>query len=134
LRMAMAAMESFRFLGPPEGELALAQAAIYLSTAPKSNSIYTAYGRVREIIRNTGSLPVPLHIRNAPTRLMKDLGYGRDYKYAHDYKEAYIAQHYLPEALQGNHYYFPREIGYEKNIKQRVEYWRRQLFNKAEKT
>lgn len=131
LRLTMAAMESFRFLGPPEGELALAQAAVYLATAPKSNSIYVAYGRVREVIRKTGSLPVPLHIRNAPTRLMKDLGYGRDYKYAHDYNEAYVAQHYLPEPLQGNYYYFPREQGYEKHIKLRVDNWRRRLSKEA---
>jgi putative ATPase len=133
LRMAMAAMESFRFLGLPEGELALAQAVVYLATAPKSNSIYVAYGRVREIIRKTGSLPVPLHIRNAPTRMMKDLGYGRDYKYAHDYSETYVAQHYLPETLQGNYYYFPREQGYERNIKQRVENWRSRLSANAAK-
>jgi putative ATPase len=127
LRMAMAATESLRFLGQPEGELALAQAVVYLATAPKSNSVYTAYGRVREVIRKTGSLPVPLHICNAPTGLMKNLGYGRGYKYAHDYDEAFVAQHYLPEPLQGNCYYFPRAQGYEKHIKQRVENWRSQI-------
>ncbi len=124
LQLTMAAMEAFRFIGPPEGELALAQAAVYLATAPKSNSTYNAYGRIQDIIRKTGSLPVPLHIRNAPTRLMKDLGYGSDYKYAHNFSEAYTPQHYLPEQLQGNFYYFPQERGYEKNIKQRLDHWR----------
>ena len=124
LQLTMAAMEAFRFIGPPEGELALAQAVVYLATAPKSNSTYKAYGRIQDIIRKTGTLPVPLHIRNAPTRLMKDLGYGSDYKYAHNYSEAYTPQHYLPEQLQGNFYYFPQERGYEKNIKQRLDHWR----------
>ena len=127
LRLTMAAMEAFRFIGPPEGELALAQAAVYLATATKSNSIYKAYGRVQEVIRKTGTLPVPLHIRNAPTQLMKSLGYGRDYQYAHDHKDAFVPQHYLPEQLQGNIYYFPQERGYEKLIKQRVDHWRQQL-------
>jgi putative ATPase len=127
LPLTMAAMEAFRFIGPPEGELALAQAAIYLSTAPKSNSIYQAYGQVQSTIRKTGTLPVPMHIRNAPTRLMKDLGYGRDYKYAHNYDDAFVPQHYLPEQLQGSTYYHPQGRGYEKQIKQRMQNWRRQL-------
>jgi putative ATPase len=124
LRLALAAMEAFRFIGPPEGELALAQAAVYLATAPKSNSIYQAYGRVQEAIRSTGSLPVPLHIRNAPTRLMKDLGYGRGYKYAHDHADAYVPQQHLPDQLRGCTYYFPQDRGYEKQIKQRLDQWR----------
>ena len=127
LGMVMAAMEAYHFIGPPEGELALAQAAVYLATAAKSNSIYEAYGRVQTTIRSTGSLPVPLHIRNAPTRLMKDLGYGRGYKYAHDYADAYTPQHYLPEKLQGTKFFEPRERGYEKLIKQRLDHWRRQM-------
>ncbi len=127
LPLTMAAMEAFRFIGPPEGELALAQAAVYLSTAPKSNRLYRAYGEVQGAIRKTGSLPVPLHIRNAPTRLMKDLGYGRNYKYAHDYEDAVVAQHHLPERLQGRTFYDPTERGYEKNIKQRLDRWRRQM-------
>jgi putative ATPase len=131
LRITMAAVEAFRFIGPPEGELALAQAAVYLATATKSNSIYEAYGRVREVIRATGSLPVPLHIRNAPTGLMKDLGYGRDYKYAHNYADAYVPQHHLPDQLRGGTYYHPPERGYEKIIKQRLDEWRRQLAKSA---
>ena len=101
LSVALNAMEAFRFLGHPEGELALAQAAVYLATAPKSNSIYAAYGKVQQVVKTAGSLPVPLHIRNAPTRLMKGLGYGKDYKYAHNYKDAYVPQDYLPENLKG---------------------------------
>ncbi len=127
LPLTMAAMEAFRFIGPPEGELCLAQAAVYLATAVKSNSIYSAYGQVRETIQTTGSLPVPLHIRNAPTRLMRSLGYGRDYKYAHDYQDAYVPQYYLPEKLHGTFFYMPTERGYEKLIKQRVDHWRQQL-------
>jgi len=125
LSVAMDAMEAFKFIGQPEGELALAQAAVYLATAPKSNSIYTAYGRVKEAVRNGGALPVPLHIRNAPTALMKGLGYGKDYKYAHDYKEEYVFQEYLPDKLEGLHFYFPTEKGYEKTIRERLEKWRR---------
>lgn len=124
LQLAMSAMQAFRFIGLPEGELALAQAAIYLSAAPKSNSIYKAYSRIQGVVRKTGSLPVPLHIRNAPTSLMRELGYGAGYKYAHDYNAGYVPQYYLPERLQGNTYYFPSRQGYEKNIRQRLDHWR----------
>jgi len=124
LRMALSAMEAFKFLGHPEGELALAQAAVYLATAPKSNSIYAAAGKVKDIIKNSGALPVPYHIRNAPTGLMKELGYGKDYKYAHNYKDAYVPQDYLPDKLQGQVLYFPTDRGYEKTIKQRIDKWR----------
>lgn len=130
LGIAMSAMEAFKFLGHPEGELALAQAAVYLATAPKSNSIYSAFGKVNEVIHQTGSLPVPLHIRNAPTRLMKDLGYGKDYKYAHNYADALVAQEYLPDKLKGQHFYFPTSRGFEKTIKARLERWR-QLIRKS---
>jgi putative ATPase len=124
LTVALHAMEAFKFLGHPEGELALAQAAVYLATAPKSNSIYAAYGQVQQVVRNAGSLPVPLHIRNAPTRLMKDLGYGKDYKYAHNYQDAFVAQDYLPEKLQGQVFYKPTGRGYEKIVKERLDKWR----------
>jgi putative ATPase len=125
LTIAVSAMEAFQFIGQPEGELALAQAAVYLATAPKSNALYTAYGRVKEAIRQTGTLPVPLHIRNAPTRLMKDLGYGKGYRYAHDYEEAFVPQDYLPEKLAGDIYYRPTDRGYEKIIRERLEKWRK---------
>ncbi len=125
LSIAVSAMEAFQFIGLPEGELALAQAAVYLATAPKSNSLYAAYGKVKETIGRTGALPVPLHIRNAPTPLMKDLGYGKDYRYAHDFTNAYVPQDYLPEKLRGGSFYEPADRGYEKVIKERMDEWRK---------
>jgi putative ATPase len=125
LTVAMSAMQSFQFIGLPEGELALAQAAVYLATAPKSNALYTGYGKVKQSIRETGTLPVPLHIRNAPTRLMKDLGYGRDYRYAHNYDDAYVPQDYMPDKLKGQVYYRPTDRGYEKIIRERLEKWKK---------
>lgn len=125
LAVAVSAMQAFQFIGLPEGELALAQAAVYLATASKSNALYTGYGRARETIRHTGALPVPLHIRNAPTGLMKDLGYGKDYLYAHDFEDAYVPQEYLPDALKGQSYYNPTERGYEKIIRERMDQWRK---------
>ena len=124
LIIAVAAQQAFHFIGLPEGELALAQAAVYLATAPKSNSLYVGYGKVKEIINTTGYLPVPLHIRNAPTKLMKELDYGKDYKYAHDYVNAYVPQEYLPEKIKGQIFYQPKEAGFEKTIKERINAWR----------
>ena len=123
LTMALNGMETYRFLGSPEGDLALAQTAVYLATAPKSNAIYTAYGKVQEIIKQTGSLETPLHIRNAPTKLMKTIGYGKGYQYAHDYQDAIVAQEYLPEKIRGRKFYRPVERGYEKTIKERLDQW-----------
>jgi putative ATPase len=131
LVVSMAAQQAFHFIGLPEGELALAQAAVYLATAPKSNSLYVGYGKVKEIINTKGYLPVPLHIRNAPTKLMKDLDYGKDYKYAHDYANAYVPQEYLPDEIRGQIFYQPREVGFEKTIIERLNYWR-QKKNKTE--
>lgn len=125
LVIALAAMEAFRFLGPPEGELALAQAAAYLATAPKSNAIYTAHKKIKETIKKTGYLPVPLHIRNAPTKLTKEIGYGKGYKYAHDFQDAYAAQEYLPEALGDRVFFRPTERGFEKTVKKRLEDWKK---------
>lgn len=124
LSLAMAAMGAVHFLGMPECDTALAQLAIYLATAPKSNSAYVAYGRVKREIEESGPQPVPLHIRNAPTRLMKDLGYGRDYKYAHDYEGGVVEQEHLPETLRGKKFYSPKEIGFEREILKRLRYWR----------
>jgi len=132
LARALDAMEAFRFLGHPEGELALAQAAVYLATAPKSNSVYKAWNAVRQVVRDKGSLPVPLHIRNAPTALMKDLGYAKGYRYAHDFESGYTVQEYLPEALSGSFFYFPVERGYEKMIAGRLKQWR-EIKEKAKK-
>ena len=124
LNVALNAMQVFKFLGHPEGELAIAQAAVYLATAPKSNRIYAAYGDVQRVVKKAGSLPVPLHIRNAPTGLMKELGYGKDYKYAHNYKDAIVPQDYLPEKLKGHVFYRPSGRGYEKIVKDRLDKWR----------
>jgi putative ATPase len=129
LVIAMAAQQAFHFIGLPEGELALAQAAVYLATAPKSNSLYVGYGRVKEVINTKGYLPVPLHIRNAPTKLMKELDYGKDYKYAHDYAEAYVPQEYLPDEIKEQIFYNPRGAGFEKTIKERLNYWRQKKNN-----
>ena len=124
LAVTLAAMEAFRFLGHPEGELALAQAAVYLATAPKSNSIYAAYGSAQAAVTRGGSLPVPLHIRNAPTTLMKELGYGEGYRYAHHYRDAFAPQDYLPDELQGEVFYHPTDRGYERTVAERLARWR----------
>jgi len=125
LSVTVSAMEAFQFVGLPEGDLALAQAAVYLATAPKSNALYAAMGRVKGAISETGTLAVPLHIRNAPTRMMEDFGYGKGYKYAHKFPDAYVPQHYLPEELRGRVFYNPSDRGYEKIIKERLTKWRR---------
>jgi len=126
LVVTMAAQQAFHFIGLPEGELPIAQAAVYLATAPKSNSLYAGYGRTKDLIAKTGSLPVPLHIRNAPTKLMKELEYGKGYQYAHDYPDAFVAQEYLPEKLQGTVLYSPKDSGFEKTIGERISAWRAQ--------
>lgn len=125
LAVCVAAQQAFHFIGFPEGELALAQAAVYLATAPKSNALYAGFGKVKEEIGQTGYLPVPLHIRNAPTKLMKELDYGKDYKYAHDHPGAYIAQEYLPEKLREKTFYSPKGMGFEKIIKDRIALWKK---------
>jgi len=124
LNVALNAMEAFRFLGHPEGDLALFQSAVYLATAPKTNSIYTTYQNVMAEIEKTGSLPVPMHIRNAPTKMMKTLGYGKNYQYAHDHPGAFVPQKYLPDALANRYYYHPKNRGHEKIIKKRLDKWR----------
>jgi putative ATPase len=130
LQVAIAAMKAFHFIGLPEGNLALAQAAVYLATAPKSNAIYTAYQKVQRDIRELKNMPVPLHIRNAPTQLMEDLGYGKDYKYPHDYPDHFVEEEYLPENIKGRTYYHPTEQGFEKEIKKRLEVWRKKKSEK----
>ena len=121
LRVALDCKEAFEFLGLPEGKLALAQCVVYLAAAPKSNSIYTAYGSVVEEVEHTRNEPVPLHIRNAPTRLMKGLGYGKGYKYAHDEEGKVAEMDCLPESLAGREYIQPQEIGEEAEIKRRLD-------------
>ena len=127
LTVTIDAMQAYHFLGSPEGELALAQAAVYLATAPKSNALYVGYGQVKATIEKTGTLPVPLHIRNAPTKLMKELDYGKGYRYAHDFADAYVPQEYLPDELRGKggRFYRPTDRGYEKIIGERLDYWRK---------
>ena len=121
LQLAIAAMESVRFLGYPECNTALVQTAVYLASAPKSNAVYAAVNAAKQAISETGNLPVPLHIRNAPTDLMKDLGYGKGYKYAHDYADAKVEQEHIPDELKGREFYFPTDRGFEKIIKERIK-------------
>ena len=123
LRIAIAAKEAYHALGSPEGELALAQAALYLATAPKSNSVYIAYEDTRHEVRETGSLPVPLVIRNAPTSLMKALNYGEGYLYDHDFPYHYAPQEYFPEGVKRKKFYKPTDFGFEKEITRRLEWW-----------
>ncbi len=111
----------YDFLGSPEGELALAEAVVYLALAPKSNAVYTAYGAVTEDIENTRQEPVPLHLRNAPTKLMKELDYGEGYQYAHDEEGKVADMDCLPDSLKGHHYYHPTQEGREKALAQRLE-------------
>ncbi len=116
LAVSMAAMQSFNFLGAPEGYLALAQAAVYLACAEKSNAIYTAYAHAASDVHKLPEYPVPMHIRNAPTKLMEDLGYGRDYLYPHDHEGGLVGQTYLPDPLKEKQYYHPTDRGYERTI------------------
>ena len=123
LTVTVAAKDAVHFMGMPEGNTALAQAAIYLSTAPKSNAVYEAYNRAAEDAHNDVAQPVPLHLRNAPTRLMKDLEYGKGYQYAHTEADAVADMSCLPSALEGRKYYEPTERGFEKEIKRRLDGW-----------
>ncbi|MFH2060690.1 MAG: replication-associated recombination protein A [Pseudomonadota bacterium] len=123
LTMALNASDSFRTLGHPEGDDVLFQAAIYLATAPKSNAVYTAHKAVQKMVKETGYQPVPLHIRNAPTTLMKTLDYGKGYKYAHDHDGAFVPQSYLPKEFKEVRFYQPTQRGYEKIVKQRLDTW-----------
>ncbi len=123
LVLAVAARDAFHMLGPPEGFLPLAEMTIYLATAPKSNSAKAALGAALAAARDTPAAPVPLHIRNAPTGLMKELGYGKGYRYAHDSPEAYLPQEYLPDELRGTAFYAPGPFGYERKVAERMEWW-----------
>jgi len=125
LGVAVAAKEAAEFIGMPEAGVVLAQCAVYLATAPKSNSAYTAYESARRDARERGTLPVPLHIRNAPTSLMRELGYGKGYVYDHDTEEGVSGQPCLPDELRGRHYYEPGRFGFEREIRKRIEYFER---------
>jgi len=123
LVLAMAAQQAVHFIGMPEGNLALAEAAVYLATAPKSNSLYQAYTQVQEEIKQGPDEPVPLHLRNPVTPLMKDMGYGKGYKYAHHYPGHFAGQQNLPSSLQGKRYYIPSDQGYEKEVASQLKAW-----------
>jgi putative ATPase len=125
LAITLQAKDSYHFLGSPEGDLALAQAVIYLASAPKSNSAYVAFKSAQACVKKNGSLPPPAHILNAPTKLMKDLGYGKGYRYAHDYEGGIVGQDYLPEPLKNQRFYKPVERGHEREIARRLAYWQR---------
>lgn len=129
LQVAVAAKDAFHFVGLPEGKIPLAQAVTYLATAPKSNASYQAMLAAAEDVEARGALAVPLHLRNAPTALMKKLGYGQEYKYAHDYDHQVVEQEHLPQELAGRKYYAPSESGYEKQIKERLQFWQEKKTN-----
>ncbi|MDE2474286.1 MAG: replication-associated recombination protein A [Alphaproteobacteria bacterium] len=133
LEQALAAKDAFDFLGSPEGELALAQAAVYLATAPKSNAVYTAMGAARDAAREHGSLVPPAHILNAPTGLMRDLGYGADYQYDHASENAFSGQNYFPDGMDRQEFYRPTGRGFEKAIAERLAHWSRLRATKAGK-
>ena len=124
LVIAMAARDALHFIGMPEANTALAQSCVYLATAPKSNAVYAAYNAAAESAMQDAAEPVPLHLRNAPTSLMKSLDYGRGYQYAHDQPDAVAAMDCLPERLQGRQFYQPSERGFEKEIKRRLDGWK----------
>ncbi|HEX3887228.1 MAG TPA: replication-associated recombination protein A [Phenylobacterium sp.] len=123
LILANAAKDTYDFLGSPEGEIALAQLTVHLATAPKSNAVYRAYGAAMKAARETGSLGPPMHIRNAPTRLMKDLGYGKGYNYDHDAAEGFSGQNYFPDEMDRQTFYTPKGDGAEARIKERLDRW-----------
>ena len=132
LTMAISAKESVHFVGMPEADLALAETVVYLAQAPKSNSLYSAYGKAKEAVMTEPPYPVPLHLRNAPTPLMKKMGYGKGYKYPHNYPDAFVFEDYFPEELKKRYYYQPTDRGYEKKVKERLAKWR-DFFKKTKK-
>jgi putative ATPase len=123
LPQSIAAWEAFERLGSPEGELAIAQCIVYLGTAPKSNAAYRAFSAARSAAEETGSLMPPKHILNAPTRLMKQLGYSKGYEYDHDAPEAFSGQNYFPDGMARQEFYRPVERGFEREIRKRLDYW-----------
>ncbi|MEA2573233.1 MAG: putative ATPase, partial [Chloroflexia bacterium] len=126
LGLAMAAQQAVHFLGMPEANLALSQAVVYVALAPKSNALYSAYKLVQDDVMRTRNESVPMHLRNAPTGLMKAVGYGQGYKYAHDYEGGQVEQSHLPDSLKGRRYYRPTERGYEARLRQRMQEWAEQ--------
>lgn len=131
LQVAVSALQAFQMIGMPEGRITLGQVVTYLATAPKSNASYVGIDSALAEVRKSGALPVPMHVRNAPTRLMKELGYGKGYQYAHDYDDGYAGQDCLPEQLSGHKFYEPRGHGYEKNIVERMEWLKNRMGRKS---
>jgi putative ATPase len=127
LPLAVSAMQAFDFIGLPEGNLALAQAAVYMATAPKSNALYRAYGAVAQDVKNTLAEPVPLHLRNAPTKLMKQLDYGKGYQYAHDFQDKLTDMSCLPKSLEQRVYFTPSDEGFEQTVQERLKSWREKI-------
>ena len=127
LPLAVSAMQAFDFVGLPEGNLALAQAAVYMATAPKSNALYRAYGAVVQDVKNTLAEPVPLHLRNAPTKLMKQLEYGKGYQYAHDFQDNLTDMSCLPKSLEKRVYFTPSDEGFEQTVRERLKSWREKI-------
>ena len=124
LQMTLAAWDAYERLGSPEGELAVAQAVVYLATAPKSIAVYRGYGRAARLARETGSLMPPAHILNAPTRLMKELGYGEGYEYDPDTADGFSGADYLPDGVERRPLYEPTANGHERHIRERLEHWK----------
>ena len=131
---ALAGWESFERLGSPEGELAIAQVVLYLATAPKSNAAYVAFGRAMKSARSSGSLAPPAHILNAPTKLMKELGYGANYAYDHDTDTGFSGQNYFPDGMTRETYYRPTDRGHEKRVAERLAYWAKLRSDRADRT
>jgi putative ATPase len=131
LQMCLSAWDLYERIGSPEGELALAQALVYLATAPKSNAVYTAYNAAKGAARATGSLMPPKHILNAPTKMMKEIGYGKGYDYDHDTAEGFSGQNYFPETMERMKFYDPPERGFEREVRKRLDYWQRLREEKA---
>jgi putative ATPase len=125
LRLALSVRDAVHFVGMPEGWIPLAQGAVYLATAPKSNSSYVAYKQAKKDVREHGNLPVPLHLRNAPTKLAKQMGHGEGYLYPHDHPDGVVSQTYLPERLVGRRYFTPGPFGFERDIARRLEWWKK---------
>ena len=130
----MNALGAFELMGLPEGVLPLTQAATYLACAPKSNAVLAAYTSARKELKENGALPVPKKLLNATSGLAKAMGNGKNYKYPHNFTGHYVAESYLPEALEGTQYYFPSEQGYEAVIKERLEGWRSKAAEKEEES
>lgn len=130
LQLALSAQQAVHFIGMPEGRIPLAQAASYLACAPKSNAAYRGINLALAEVRKSGALPVPLHLRNAPTRMMKEMGYGKGYQYPHNNPDGFTSQSHLPDQLQGEKYYIPSERGYEKTMKDRIQYLKEKAAHK----